>query len=100
MKVSLATVEVDVDKCRLKFVRLIGDPRKFVYVGYSTTERDEEPNGAGMSLAKEIAGRHFGLLEGIRIKNWLSKKKKRIKAHEKLPLFPNLKNGGRKGGKG
>lgn len=96
MRVSLASIEVEIDKCRLKFVRIKGDPRKFVYTGYSTTERDEEPDGAARSLAKEIADRHFGLLEGIRIKNWLSKRKKRIKAHEKLPLFPDLKNGGRK----
>jgi len=92
MRVSLASVEVDVDKCRMRFVRIKGDPRKFVYTGYSTTERDEEPDGAARSLAKEIAGRHFGLLEGIRIKHWLSKKKKRARATEELPLCPGLKN--------
>lgn len=95
MKVSVDTIEITVDKCRIRFCRTY-DERVCVMTGYETTERDERPNGAARSLAKEIATRHFGLLESIRIKHWLSKKKKRERAKEVLPLFANLKNAGKK----
>lgn len=86
MKVSVDTIEITVDKCRLRFCRTY-NKKVCAMTSYETTERDEEPSFKAKWLAEIIAKQHFTTLEKIRIKNWNSKKRKKERLNETGDLF-------------